>query len=102
MEALRAELRRILENEGKALWDGKVGNVVVEDVLDRTLRVRVLVSAPPGVLFDLRALVREKMMVYLRARPEWLPTTRTEPRQTVQQTPAGEQVQTSPPAPPRA
>jgi small-conductance mechanosensitive channel len=102
MEALREELRRILENEGKALWDGKVGNVVVEEVLDRTLRVRVLVSATPGDLFDLRAVVREKMMVYLRARPEWLPTTRTEPRQTVQQGPAGEQVQPSPPAPPRA
>ncbi|QRN99812.1 mechanosensitive ion channel [Archangium violaceum] len=102
MEALRAELRRILENEGKELWDGRVGNVVVEDVLDRTLKVRVLVSAPPGVLFDLRALVREKMMVYLRARPEWLPTTRTEPRQVVQQPPAGEQAQSAPPVTPRA
>ncbi|HEX8436942.1 mechanosensitive ion channel family protein [Archangium sp.] len=103
MEALRAELRRLLENEGKALWDKKVATVVVEEVLDRTLQVRVLVSATPDDLFDLRALVREKMMIYLRARPEWLPTTRTEPRPPVQPAaPAGEQAPPSPPATPRA
>ncbi len=103
MEALRAELRRILENEGKALWNEKVATVVVEEVLDRTLQVRVLVSATPENLFDLRCLVREKMMTYLRARPEWLPLTRTEPRSPVQPpAPAGEQVQPPPPATPRA
>ena len=48
--------------------------------IDWTLQVRALVSASPSVLFDLRALVREKLMLYLRARPEWLPTTRTEAR----------------------
>ena len=83
LEALRAEVRRLLENEGKALWDGKVVTVVVEDVLDRTMQLRVLVSATPGNLFDLRCVVREGMMVYLRARPEWLPTTRTESRPAV-------------------
>jgi small-conductance mechanosensitive channel len=103
MEALRAELRRILENEGKALWDQKVATVVVEEVLDRTMQVRVLLSATPDDLFDLRCLVREKMMSYLRARPEWLPTTRTEPRPPVQPAaPAGEQAPPSPPATPRA
>jgi small-conductance mechanosensitive channel len=104
MEALRAELRRILENEGKALWDERVATVVVEEVLDRTLQVRVLVSATPENLFDLRALVREKMMTYLRARPEWLPLTRTEPRTPAQApAPTGEQAaQSSPPAAPRA
>jgi hypothetical protein len=40
------------------------------------------------------------MMVYLRTRPEWLPITRTEPRQPVQ--PPGEQPVASPPATPRA
>ena len=80
LDELRAELRRIVENEGKELWDGKVSNMVVEDVLDRTLQVRVLVSGKPGILFDLRALVREQLMRYLRARPHWLPTTRTESR----------------------
>ena len=81
----------------------KVATVVVEEGLDRTLQVRVLVSATPDDLFDLRALVREKMMIYLRARPEWLPTTRTEPRPPVQPAaPAGEQAPPSPPATPRA
>ncbi|KFA93589.1 mechanosensitive ion channel family protein [Archangium violaceum] len=105
LDALREELRRILENEGKALWDGKVATVVVLEVLDRTMQVRALVSAHPSNLFDLRALVREKLMVYLRARPEWLPTTRTESRSAAAQpapTPASEQAQPPPPATPRA
>lgn len=107
LEALRAELRRILENEGKGLWDGKVATVVVLEVLDRTMQVRALVSSTPEDLFDLRCLVREKMMAYLRARPEWLPITRTEPRQPVQpptgeQVPASEQAPSSPPTVPRA
>jgi len=98
IDALRAELRRILEGEGRELWDGRVGNVMVLDVLDRTLQVRCLVSTTPDKLFDLRCLVREKMMVYLRTRPEWLPITRTEPRQPVQ--PPAEQPAASPPSPP--
>ncbi|HYO66443.1 MAG TPA: mechanosensitive ion channel domain-containing protein [Archangium sp.] len=108
LDALRAELRRILENEGKALWDGKVATVVVLEVLDRTLQVRALVSSTPEDLFDLRCLVREKMMAYLRSRPEWLPITRTEPRPTPPQLPPGEQVTpseqapSSPPGTPRA
>jgi small-conductance mechanosensitive channel len=104
IDALRAELQRILENEGRALWDGKVGNVVVTEVLDRTLQVRCLVSAHPDKLGDLRFLVRERMMVYLRARPEWLPITRTEPRQPVQLPgePPAEQAPVGPPATPRA
>ncbi len=84
IDAVRAELRRIVENEGRELWDGKVASVVVLDVLEKTLMVRCLVSAHPSKLFDLRCLVRERMMVWLRAKPEWLPITRTEPRQTVQ------------------
>ncbi len=102
LNALREELRRILENEGKALWDGRVATVVVEDVLDRTMQVRVLVSAEPGNLFDLRCLVREKMMAYLRARPEWLPATRTESRPIQAPSPSSEQAQPPPPVTPRA
>lgn len=84
IEALRAELRRILDNEGKALWDGRVGSVVVLETMDRTMQVRVLVSAAnAGATFDLRCLVRERMVHFLRARPEWLPITRTEARPAV-------------------
>lgn len=82
IDALRAELRRIVENEGKTLWDGRVAAVVVLEVLDRTMQLRVLVSAAnPGTLFDLRCLVREKLMKFLRENPSWLPITRTEARQ---------------------
>ncbi|HSP77250.1 MAG TPA: mechanosensitive ion channel domain-containing protein, partial [Myxococcaceae bacterium] len=84
IDAVRAELRRIVEDEGRELWDGKVASVVVLDVLEKTLMVRCLVSAHPSKLFDLRCLVREKMMAWLRTKPEWLPITRTEPRQPVQ------------------
>ncbi|NOJ79861.1 mechanosensitive ion channel family protein [Myxococcus xanthus] len=81
IDALRAELRRILENEGKSMWDGRVATVVVLDVLDRTLTVRALVSVSDfSKLFDLRALVREKLVAFLRTHPLWLPVTRTEAR----------------------
>jgi small-conductance mechanosensitive channel len=102
MDALRAELRRILENEGKELWDGRVVTLVVEDVLDRTMQVRALVSANPSVLFDLRALVREKLMLFLRVRPEWLPTTRTEPRPPAAPKPLEEPTPSLLPEPPRS
>ncbi len=100
LEAVRAEQRRILENEGKGKWDGRVGNMVVEEVLDRTMQLRMLVSANADNLFDLRALVREGMMVWLRARPEWLPTTRTESRTAAAQAKAAEPPPPAPAAPP--
>lgn len=80
MEVLRQELKRILESEGRGLWDGRVCSAVVLEVLDRTLKVRALVSATPAQLFELRCLVRERLVAFLRTRPEWLPATRTEAR----------------------
>jgi small-conductance mechanosensitive channel len=80
IDVLRAELKRILENEGRGLWDGKVQTVVVLNVLDKTLSVRALVSAPASKLFDLRCLVRERLIVFLRTKPGWLPTVRSETR----------------------
>jgi len=44
--------------------------------------VRVLVSSTePGKLFDLRCLVRERLVVFLRTHSEWLPTVRSTTRQ---------------------
>ncbi|RKH17226.1 mechanosensitive ion channel family protein [Corallococcus sp. CA047B] len=81
IDALRAELDRILANEGKNLWDGRVKTLVVFDVMDKTLTVRALVSAANSdKLGDLRFLVRERMVLFLRARPQWLPTVRSESR----------------------
>jgi small-conductance mechanosensitive channel len=82
IDALRAELDRILAHEGRELWDGRVKGVAVTDVQDRTLVVRALVSAAdPGKAFDLRCLVREKLVAFMKdQQPLWLPVTRTEPR----------------------
>ena len=81
IDALRAELDRILTNEGRDLWDGRVKTLVVFDVMDKTLTVRALVSAANSdKLGDLRFLVRERMVLFLRARPQWLPTVRSESR----------------------
>jgi small-conductance mechanosensitive channel len=108
IDALRAELKRILEGEGRDMWDGRVGNVVVLEVMDRTLTVRALVSvANSEKLFDLRALVRERLVQFLRANPQWLPITRTESRQPPAPPPSPpppSEVQTpaAPPPTPRA
>jgi hypothetical protein len=81
VDAFRAELRRILETEGKALWDGKVQTVAVTDSSDRTITLRFLVSSPdPAVNFDLRCLIRERLLALLRSHPQWLPVTRMEER----------------------
>ena len=77
VDAARAELKRILENEGRALWDGKAQSIVVTAVTDRTMTMRALISAADsGKQWDLRCLVREKMIAWLRTHPEWLPTLR--------------------------
>jgi len=76
--AIRAELDRILAEEGNALWDGKVKSIAVTDTGDRVLTLRALVSAKDAnTLFDLRCLVREKLLARLAKNPEWLPVTRT-------------------------
>lgn len=99
IDALRAELKRILEQEGRELWDGKVQTVVVLNVMEKTLSVRALASAgDPSKLFDLRCLVRERLVVFLRNRPGWLPTVRSETRSI----PPGDQVGTAPAPAPRA
>ncbi|AGC47553.1 mechanosensitive ion channel family protein [Myxococcus stipitatus DSM 14675] len=82
VDAMRAELKRILSGEAQHLWDGRFQSVVVLEAQDRTLTIRALVSAAnPDKLFDLRALVRERLVSFLRAHPQWLPFTRTESRQ---------------------
>jgi small-conductance mechanosensitive channel len=63
VEAVRAELGRILENS--SLWDGKVNVLQVTNATDRAV--------------ELRCLVREKLIEFLRARyPRALPKVRAE------------------------
>jgi hypothetical protein len=80
VESFRAELRRILENEGRDLWDGKLQGLVVLHVLRETIRLRALVSAKDAdALWDLRCLVREKLLAHLTSHPDWLPQRRRAP-----------------------
>jgi small-conductance mechanosensitive channel len=75
LAAMRAELDRILAETD--LWDGKVKGIVVTDVKERVAEVRVLISAAnSGKHWDLRCLVREKMLDWLQREGKYLPTFR--------------------------
>lgn len=77
MEELREELERICE-EARPLWDGKTCVLQVTDAGPETLTIRALVSAAnSGKAWDLRCLVREKLIAYLRDNhPDTLPRKR--------------------------
>ncbi|WP_257457554.1 mechanosensitive ion channel family protein [Archangium lipolyticum] len=77
--AVRTELARILREEGRELWDGKAQGVQVTGCSERTMTLRVLVSASDaGKAFDLRCLVREKLIAFLQRQPNGLPVLRAE------------------------
>ncbi|WP_242693354.1 mechanosensitive ion channel family protein [Sabulibacter ruber] len=77
LEEMRKELNRLLPQNH--LWDGRVGILQVTDFKERTMEVRILVSAADSSsAFDLRCWVREKMITFLQQNyPESLPVTRT-------------------------
>ena len=66
--------------EASTLWDKRVFVVQVTDATERTMQVRVLVSASDaGRAFDLRCEVREKLVEQMqREIPECLPRVRVE------------------------
>jgi hypothetical protein len=78
VEEMREELRRILGDTD--LWDGRVSVLQVTDAVNTLIRVRALVSAADApTLFDLRCLVREQLVKWVRrAHPYALPRLRTE------------------------
>jgi small-conductance mechanosensitive channel len=78
IEALRKELARVLAAEGKDLWDGKTARVHVVDSTEQTMQVRVLLGGYTDSLFELRSLVRERLIAFLHRTPEWLPRQRME------------------------
>jgi small-conductance mechanosensitive channel len=66
VEAIRAEVEAILR--ATPLWDGRAQGVQVTNLTRDTVEVRVLVSARDGgQLWDLRCLVREKLVVWLQS-----------------------------------
>jgi small-conductance mechanosensitive channel len=79
VEAMRREVEKILEGEGRALWDGKTSVLHVTETSDRTLTLRVLLSAAdPGNSWELRCLVRERLVALLQKNPPWMPRSRTQ------------------------
>ncbi|MEW2375194.1 mechanosensitive ion channel domain-containing protein [Micromonospora sp. NPDC047812] len=78
VQAMREELRRLAESTD--LWDGRVCVLQVTDATGGTVKVRALVSAADaGSLWDLRCLVREHLVAWIRDhRPTAMPRMRTE------------------------
>ncbi|MEU6076538.1 mechanosensitive ion channel domain-containing protein [Micromonospora sp. NPDC047074] len=78
VQAMREELRRLAEST--ELWDGRVCVLQVTDATGGTIKVRALVSAADaGSLWDLRCLVREHLVAWIRDhRPTAMPRMRTE------------------------
>jgi small-conductance mechanosensitive channel len=81
MAGVRAEFERILSGPGKPLWTGRVAKAQVVDSTEQTATVRLLASAATSdEAFELRCLIREEFLAFLRTHPDWLPTQRLEHR----------------------
>ncbi|HKK40141.1 MAG TPA: mechanosensitive ion channel domain-containing protein [Cryomorphaceae bacterium] len=78
VDALRSELKKIVE--GNSLWDEKVAIVQVTDSKEKTMELRVLVSAKDSpTAWDLRVMVRERLIAFIQSEyPEMLPQSRVE------------------------
>jgi small-conductance mechanosensitive channel len=76
VEAVRAELQKILKNSG--LWDGKVCVLQATNTSEHTLELRALMSAPDAsTAWNLRCHVREKIVEFIQKNyPESLPKLR--------------------------
>ena len=76
VQELREELHRILE--ATDLWDKKKWALQVTDATERTIQLRVLMSARNSPdAFDLRCIVRERLVQFLKERyPLALPQQR--------------------------
>jgi small-conductance mechanosensitive channel len=78
VDEVREELHRILQTTD--LWDGKVWNLQVTNASEHTLELRALMSsADSSKSWDLRCLVRERLVEYLQKKhPFSLPRVRAD------------------------
>jgi|SRR5690625_2240287 len=78
LSPLREELKRLLARN--PLWDNDVGIIQVTEASEKTMELRVFVSARnSGEAFDLRAMVREGLIDFLQKKyPDALPKIRVE------------------------
>lgn len=79
VDAIRSHFKHLLD-ECRPRWNGKVWGVQITDTTERTILVRLLMSAPDAsTAFDLRCHIRENMIVFLqRTQPACLPRWRME------------------------
>lgn len=75
-DEIRKEQTRLLE--ATDLWDGAVNVMQVTNATEKTVEIRVLVSAKDSpTAWDLRVYLREKLLVFIQENyPEYLPKTR--------------------------
>lgn len=80
IDAMRAEMDRLLESKAGDLWDERVGLFQVLEATGGMVRVRALVSAKDApTLVDLRYFLREELVKWVkREAPHSLPRTRIE------------------------
>jgi small-conductance mechanosensitive channel len=78
VDAVRAELDRIVRDS--PLWDGQACALQVTDLTEKSVQLRVMVSAAnAGRVWDLRCEVREKLVAFLQQNhPGALPRLRVE------------------------
>jgi small-conductance mechanosensitive channel len=76
VQPVRDELQRALKSSG--LWNGKTCVLQVTDFSETTMQLRCLMSAnSSSIAFDLRCLVRERLIEFLQTNyPQCLPTRR--------------------------
>jgi len=76
VEEARQELKRQLD--ATELWDRRAWGLQVTDATEKTMQIRLLMSATNGSrLWDLRCLIREGMMRYIASKqPQSLPQVR--------------------------
>jgi small-conductance mechanosensitive channel len=88
VERMRDELRAVLSDT--EMWDGRVSVLQVTDAVNGYVHLRALVSAANApTLWDLRCLVRERLVGWLREHhPEALPKVRAEVGAEVRDLPA--------------
>jgi small-conductance mechanosensitive channel len=86
VEPLRAELQRVVSQS--PLWDKRVCGLQVTNLTDRSIELRCLVSSASSPQnFDLRCIVREKMIEFLQANyPHALPKMRVATMDTGERT----------------
>ncbi len=78
VDEVRRELERLLKDN--KLWDRRVQNVQVTNATEKTVEIRLMISAADSpTAWDLRVQLREKMLAFLQDKfPECLPRARVE------------------------